>query len=275
MKIRKSFLILVLLAILSILPALSPIDRSGELQTIVIMGDSRTNIEMYRAITEQVVLHHPKAVFHTGDMVSNGLKQDQWAEFHDATKKIRDIASFYPACGNHEMGVEPFLKQFPELGKVSWYSVNQAGLHWIILNSQQSLKQGSKQYKWLDKDLKSNKTAFNVIIMHHPIYSSGGHAHELDSKDLRGLIEKYRVRLVFSGHDHLYERSFHEGTNYIVTGGAGAPLKGKVYENPYSQFFSSTYHYCVLYNYPTQIDIDVYDIDKNKIDSISIEKKER
>lgn len=243
-----------------------------EIPHAVILGDSRTNIEIYREITNDIVKLHPQAVFHTGDMVANGMNEEQWKEFTEATQKIRKIALFFPVCGNHETNADAFLDHSPGIGSKPWYATDQIGLHWIILDSELPLKKGSEQLKWLKNELQDNKDKFCIILLHHPIYSSGMHAHELNSKELRNLIEKYKVKLVFSGHDHFYERSFHEDTYYIVTGGAGAPLRNKVYENVYSQFFSSTYHYCVLYNHLENIVINVFDLQDNMIDTITITK---
>jgi acid phosphatase type 7 len=243
-----------------------------ENQRAIIIGDSRTNIDIYRQITEKIVQHKPIAVFHTGDMVSNGAVKAQWDDFNAATAKIKQTSSFFPAFGNHEASTKIFLEQFPGIGAKSYYSTDQVGLHWIILDSGISLKKGTEQLKWLNQELKHNRDKFCIILLHYPIYSSGPHAHEFNSQTLRDLIEKFKVKLVFSGHDHLYERSFHEGTYYIVSGGAGAPLKKKVFDNPYSQFYSSTYHYCVLDNHPNDIHIDVFDLNDKKIDSLTINK---
>ena len=42
------------------------------------------------------------------------------------------------------------------------------------------------------------------------------------------MYDKYNVTAVFSGHDHIYYRTKRNGTNYIISAGAGAsiyPLK--------------------------------------------------
>ncbi len=245
---------------------------AADIQKAVIMGDSRTNIEIYKQITEKIVLQKPQVVFHTGDLVSNGFIETQWDDFEAATKKIDEIASFFPVRGNHDGSAGVFLKHFPRLGSQTWYLNEYLGLHWIIVDSELPVTIGSEQYRWLKNDLKGAGNKFCILLLHHPIYSSGHHGNDFKSKDLMQLIQKYKVKLVFSGHDHIYERSFHEATYYIVTGGAGAPLYNKVKENPYSQYFSSTYHYCVLENQPDKIQVRVFDLKDNQIDSLTISK---
>ncbi len=246
---------------------------AGNFQRAVIISDSQNN-GVYERVSEKVVAQHPQVVFHCGDCVNNGNNEDLWRQFFTITKKITDVAPFYPACGNHEKGAANLLKHFPYLGKTSWYSTNQVGLHWIVLNTMQSMETDSKQYKWLVKDLKHNRSMFSIIVMHYPVYSSSLHAFDLNSYTLKQLIEKYNIKLVFSGHDHVYERSFDKGTDYIVCGGAGGGLREKMHKNPYSQIFNSTHHYCVLDNYSDSLQVNVYDLQDVKIDTFSILKKE-
>ena len=38
---------------------------------------------------------------------------------------------------------------------------------------------------------------------------------------IRELFKKYKVDAVFSGHEHLYNKQFHDGTTYIITALSG------------------------------------------------------
>ena len=46
--------------------------------------------------------------------------------------------------------------------------------------------------------------------------------------DLVPLFEKYDVQMVFSGHDHDYERGTVNGIKYVVTGGGGERLRASL-----------------------------------------------
>ena len=66
---------------------------------------------------------------------------------------------------------------------------------------------------------------------HHPLYSDA--ARHGSSVDLRVLLEplftKYGVNVVFSGHDHVYERiKPQKGIYYFVSGSAGQLRKGNM-----------------------------------------------
>jgi hypothetical protein len=56
------------------------------------------------------------------------------------------------------------------------------------------------------------------------------------------LFAQNGVDLVFSAHDHGYERSVVTGTTYIVTAGGGAPMYAHDLPNPYSVYITSTLH---------------------------------
>ena len=53
------------------------------------------------------------------------------------------------------------------------------------------------------------------------------------------LFRKHPVRAVFSGHEHVYWRETHDGIDYFIAGGAGAPL----YASPDRGGFS---HYVIV-----------------------------
>src|SRR5439155_17092890 len=71
-------------------------------------------------------------------------------------------------------------------------------------------------------------TKWRICFFHHPLYSSGQHAAE--SRDvirpaLEAALVRNRVNVVFTGHDHLYERvAPQKGVRYFVSGGGGRNL---------------------------------------------------
>lgn len=111
----------------------------------------------------------------------------------------------------------------------------------------------SMQAQWLDEVLTQNPRAWKFVYLHHPPYSSHKSYdliftefefnHPPNEKDqnaaLVPIFDKHHVDMVFAGHNHYYERfeplkggggndqgklaaGFHDGTVYVITGGAGA-----------------------------------------------------
>ena len=55
------------------------------------------------------------------------------------------------------------------------YSFDYGSVHFVMMSTEHDYKKGSRQYTWLEKDLKSvdrNKTAWLVVGGHRPMYSS-------------------------------------------------------------------------------------------------------
>jgi 3',5'-cyclic AMP phosphodiesterase CpdA len=68
-------------------------------------------------------------------------------------------------------------------------------------------------------------------VFHHPLYSDGGrHGSDVALRVvLEPLLVRHGVRVVFSGHDHFYERTApQKGITYFVAGSSGKLARGDV-----------------------------------------------
>jgi hypothetical protein len=103
----------------------------------------------------------------------------------------------------------------PQMNSLSngsfWYDFEYVNIHWISINSEEDLSDGSPQKNFLISSLQAaQKNRFLVpwvvVTIHKPLYCSdvntpGGYADLLESTFL-----EYDVDLVISGHMHVYER---------------------------------------------------------------------
>lgn len=250
--------------------------KVNENQPIVIYGDTRSNYEVHKKIIKSFLQKKPTIVFNTGDLVQDGNTTELWHIFFNIIKPILKTAKYYPVLGNHERESINYFKLFKLPNNEKWYKINFKNISFFVLDSNSDLEINSKQYLWLKNELKINKSDFKVLIFHHPILSVGRHggSSSLESS-LTPLIKKYSIQLVFNGHDHAYQRFLKDGVNYIVTGGGGAPLYNKVNNSnaeKYLKKYLKTYHYCLLNSKNKELEIIVYDINNNKIDSLIIKK---
>jgi len=108
-------------------------------------------------------------------------------------------------------------------GTEQYYSFNYANVHIISLDSQLSARDEANRatmLQWLTDDLMANTADWTIVIFHHPPYTKGSH----DSDQLLGgidqpifdmreeftpVFDRYGVDLVYSGHSHIYERSYY------------------------------------------------------------------
>jgi len=240
--------------------------------SIVIYGDTRTDDTAHKKVVDAINWVKPRVIFHTGDMVQNGMIEEQWNRFMQIISTFPEDCAFYPCVGNHEAGSPKLFELFDFPAGKTWYTVKVRNVEFFILDSNISLSRDSEQYRWFEQKLKESTSRFKIVIMHHPPFSSGPHVE--DEKNLRNsivpLMEEAGVQAVFSGHDHCYERSLHNDTYYIVTGGGGAPLYDKEKDNKYSQFFMKAYHFCALKVYRKKVNVIVYDENLNEIDRFSL-----
>ena len=93
----------------------------------------------------------------------------------------------------------------------------------------------SKQVQWLERELGKASEGWRIAYFHHPLYSSG-RTHG-SSLDLRSILEpifvKFRVQVVFAGHDHFYERIKPQaGVQHFVEGSSGQLRVGNITEEP-------------------------------------------
>ncbi|MCX7668451.1 MAG: metallophosphoesterase, partial [Anaerolineae bacterium] len=97
-------------------------------------------------------------------------------------------------------------------------------VHVFVLNSNSAEPDGiradSRQARWLQAGLAASKTPWQVVVLHHPPYSSGHHG---STPALQWPFGAWGADLVIAGHDHTYERIARDDIVYIVNGlGGGA-----------------------------------------------------
>jgi len=270
MKIKKLIIIFILALAFFQLPSYADPGHSG---CIIIYGDSRTGHAIHQKIVNRIMENNPDVVFHTGDLVDNGLNPEDWVVFNKITDGLRKTAEFFPVLGNHEKSSTLYFKNFNLPNNGRWYSLDREGIHFIILDSNSFLNTDSEQYRWLEDNLKSvdKKTKFIIVIFHHPIFSrTRSHADEKGLRHITPLFERYGVNIVFGGHAHNYERSYYNKIYYIVTGGGGAPLYGRTHNAEYSELFAEVYHFCKLSISGNQLTVTAIDIDSSVVDEFTV-----
>jgi 3',5'-cyclic AMP phosphodiesterase CpdA len=243
---------------------------------IVVYGDARTNHDIHRKIVGHILTFRPQAVFSTGDQVNDGRVLDEWVIFNEIISPIRKTSEFYPLLGNHERNADLYFKNFKLPGNERWYSVRKGPVLFLMLDSNWLIGPGSNQHAWIEKELQNipRDVKFVAAVFHHPAISSGPYPDEKNlQKRLLPLLEKYRVDLVFVGHEHVYERSFKDGITHVTTGGGGAPLHLKLRHNPYGQVFASVHHFCVLRVAGQTLEVRAYDTEMALIDEFWLKSR--
>lgn len=204
-------------------------------------------------------------VVHSGDAVVRGANAAMWnVSFTPIIERLTRGAGipYLPAAGNHDVSGMPLgdparapglhntltalSRLIPAEGSprrlngYPTYAFGYGNLFALVLDS--NIASDPTQLAWTRDQLEQLDRAryrHVIAIFHHPVFSSGPHGFpniEPATAALRDhympLFRKHRVRLLITGHDHLFEHwveRYTDGdTKYrmdqLVTGGGGAPL---------------------------------------------------
>jgi calcineurin-like phosphoesterase family protein len=134
---------------------------------------------------------------------------------------------FQASLGNHDRPENVNYGHYNMNGQ-RYYTYVRKNVRFFALDS---TLMDRKQLDWLDAALKDSREDWKIPYFHHPLYSNA--SRHGSSVDLRLLLEpiflKYGVQVVFSGHDHVYERlKPQKGIYYFVSGAAGQLRKGNM-----------------------------------------------
>jgi acid phosphatase type 7 len=231
--------------------------KSGEDFSFAVYGDVRPSNKYHVNVLEQILKTHPLFIINVGDLT----EKDEETYWHDYFSAICDKTNtgetipIYSAMGNHDIKENVkdslYFKYFSLPANSSnqseaYYSFNIGDAHFVALNSYLSFDPNSPQYKWFAEDLRnSSRYKWKIVFIHEPFYSSGRNGSNIHQRRvLSPLFEKGGVALVFTGHDHLYERTESiKGVTYIVTGGGGAPLYNAT-KTEWAAKIDKSHHFC-------------------------------
>ena len=197
-----------------------------------------------KATLKNIIAQNPELVLALGDLsYDNGAKC--WLKIIKPVAEKTKIA-----IGNHEVESSKKLKDYMKAFNLEkqYYSFNYQNVHFLALSTETSYDEGSKQYKFAEKDLEqysSDKSIEWIVAFYHrQAYSSGGGLP--DEKDFREsyhpLFDKYNVDLALQGHHHVYERfypiTFNDKNDNKPTVSAKDKVKGSnVFLNPEGTIF--------------------------------------
>ena len=191
-----------------------------------VIGDMGTGEKAQYEIAAQMERYRARTDFDfvlmLGDNIYGGKSPaDVKRKFEDPYKPLLDAGvKFYASLGNHDDPNERFYKPF-NMGEKRYYHFRKGNAEFFALDSNYM---DPEQLEWLQNALRDSTAAWKICYFHHPLYSDGKF-HGPDT-DLRARIEpifqNYGVRVVLSGHEHLYERMKpHGGIYYFVLGNSG------------------------------------------------------
>ncbi len=205
-------------------------------------------------------------ILQSGDAVVDGRDARQWnASFVALINRLTSEGGvpYYLAAGNHDVtsaaeldapgrqqGLRNYLSAVAQLippdgatRRLAGYPTYAIGYgNTFVIGFDSNIAEDSTQLAWVRSQLEGldRRRYPNVVaFFHHPVFSSGPHGGALVERPTAALRARYmplfrrhHVRLLFAGHDHVYEHwieRYRDATgvhriDQIVSGGGGAPL---------------------------------------------------
>ena len=199
-----------------------------------VIGDSGTGDKGQYQIGELLADYRAKFPFEFVIMLGDNLyggegAKDYQRKFEAPYKAVLDAGvKFYASLGNHDNPNQRFYKLFNMDGQRYYQFKPKNGIRFFALDSNYMDR---PQLEWLEKELRASGEEWKICFFHHPLYSSGErHGPDLELRSvLEPLFLKYGVNVVFSGHEHFYERlKPQNGIQYFISGGAGKVRKSNI-----------------------------------------------
>jgi acid phosphatase type 7 len=230
------------------------------------------------------------AFFMLGDLVNMGSSFEDWQTALQTVAPFTCAIPLRPLMGNHDAlfnGAPQYVTYlYPQgmqtsLGTRTYYRIDSGRVHILMLKMLWGTDSFSaEQRTWFIQQLESIPSGdWTVVMMHSMVYASGV---ELDGfpyydpadmiQQVAPLLEKYKVDLVISGHDHDLEFLQKNGVSYAVVGGLGAPLSPvATYKSPASVWYApQQFGFLDVTIHPTTIDLHFRDPNGNELKSFSI-----
>jgi hypothetical protein len=227
-----------------------------------VIGDSGRGNQAQRDVAEQMVRYHERFAFPFVIMVGDNLyegpatPEDYRLKFEEPyAPLLAEGVQFFAALGNHDDRQEVNYEPFNMRGR-RYYRFAPPGnlvarlttpVQFFALDSTY-LDRG--QLEWLDAELAASPADWKIVFLHHPIYTSGRYKASafVNRSTLESTFQRRNVSAVFSGHEHIYQRTtLQNGIQYFISGGAGSLRPGDGAAAPFiARTYSANYHFMLV-----------------------------
>lgn len=217
-----------------------------ETYTFAVVGDfQQPSGHGYKKVSHEIAnrIASGKATFVVivGDLIS-GTGDYKWDQFDHLVKPIHDAnKEIYAVIGNNDCGSETMVEGFEERFGERFQIICKTGLTLVLLDSEmqpnilRDFQLRSNQIEWLERrpwkiDCDINPDPLLFVFVHRPIYRSKimqldkGMRYGRDKPEIASLLNNIGTDVVFSGHEHIFQKNKKDNVTYFITGGGGGDL---------------------------------------------------
>lgn len=219
---------------------------AGETVRFIYLGDAQNGLlSHFSRVVRAGFSAAPRADFilHAGDLVDHASRDLEWAQWFKAVGFIHGMVPAVAVAGNHEydkLDIDGELKRavlsimwrpqfrlpvasdLPEVLHETVYTLQyNDDLDVFVLNTQAGMME--TQAEWLDRALARSTATWQIVAMHHPVFSTAQERDNLERREaVLPILRKHGVDLVLQGHDHTYSRGIDTDQPRIETDDQGA-----------------------------------------------------
>ncbi len=238
MRRFAAVLLVVVLAACDLLAQSPRLPNAANSVKFAVIGDNGTGQRPQYEVGAQMAKAHASFPFDSVLMLGDNMYGSQ--EPSDFVKKFQQPykvllesgVQFFATLGNHDNQLNRYYKPF-NMGGERYYTFAKKNVRFFVLDSDAL---DPRQMAWLDEVLKSSADEWKICYFHHPLYSDGGtHGSAVELRVvLEPLFLRYGVAVVFSGHEHFYERlTPQKGIYYFIEGAGGQLRRGDIVRSEY------------------------------------------
>lgn len=199
-------------------PAASPVRA-----VVWAVGDGAVDAPSARALARRIAADRPDRFLYLGDVYERGSAADFARNYEPVYGRLRAVTA--PTPGNHDWprhaeGYDRYWSRVTGRRTPAHYGFRLAGWQILSLNSEEPLAAGSRQLRWLRRQLRRPGDC-RLAFWHRPRYSAGTHGDQEDVAPLWRAL-RGRARLILNGHDHNLQRFRPvDGITELVVGAGG------------------------------------------------------
>ncbi len=270
--------------------------RPGSPFAFAVIGDTQRNAPVIATLQKFAYSLRPNFEIHCGDVVDRGPDKDEWTkELLAGSNVLMSRAPLYPCIGNHEQNHSLYYQYFSLPNPEYYYTYTYGNAQFFVLDTNKPVGPGSEQWEWLDRELGKSTATWKFAYHHHPVYSSDENDYgdtykgastfgDMRVRPLAQLYEKHKLDIAFTGHIHVYERTWpiladkvveKGGVVYVTSGGGGGGLEAPAPTRTwFSKRFYSGHHMCYVAINGKTLEFQAFDLEGRLFDQFDIRKGE-
>jgi predicted MPP superfamily phosphohydrolase len=205
--------------------------------TFAVLGDNGVGTKAQYELGQQMELARARTPFELVILLGDNMYgRQEPRDYIDKFQRpyaplLKAGVTFFATLGNHDDPAQRNYRDF-NMGGERYYSFARNGVRFFVLDTN---LMDPKQLAWARDAFRQSSEPWKVAYFHHPLYSDGGrHGSQVELRVmLEPLLVEHGVSVVFSGHDHSYERfKPQKGITYFLAGSGGKLRRGDITPSP-------------------------------------------